>query len=443
MPYEFKFPDVGEGITEGEIVKWRVKEGDSVNQDQVLVEVETDKAVVEIPSPKPGSILKIHHKEGDTIKVGETLVTIGDQGETIQEPAQPVQPEPEPEKKEPEPKPAVEEKKESFGVVGEIPETIEDMNSKSKPQPEQPKPVQPEPQQPQNQETLILPAVRRLAKELHVDIDHIKGTGNQGRITEQDVRAATKEQKKEVIAAKVTKKYDMWGYVDRVPVKGIRKATANHMVKAVTNQALVTHMEVCDVTQLWDIRAKEKDKAKASGIHLTFMPFIVKAVVNSLKKHPYLNSSLNQETDEIIIKKYYNIGIAVDMEGGLIVPVIKGADQKSILDLAKEIEAMAEKAKNRKTDLADLKGGTFTITNVGTLGGTFATPIPNYPETAILATGRIHDQPTIIEGRIQPRKILPISLTFDHKVLDGAEAARFTNTIKKYIEDPDFMMMEK
>lgn len=420
MAFDFKFPDVGEGITEGEIVKWKVKEGDKISQDQVLAEIETDKAVVEIPSPKAGIILKIHHKEGDTIKVGETLVTIGVKGEKI----------PTSKKAEKAPKKGKPEKKESFGVVGEIPETLE-----------VPVPVKRELPRKERKEILVLPAVRRLAKELHVDLGTVQGTGKEGRVTEEDVRKAGEKPKPAI--AKVTKKYDMWGYVDRVPLKGIRKVTAKHMKEAVAASALVTSTDDADVTDLWEIRQKEKDKAKAVGVYLTFMPFIVKAVVAALQKHPYLNASLEEESEEIILKKYYNIGIAVDLEGGLIVPVVKGVDQKSILQLGKEIQDLADKAKERKIDLADLKGGTFTITNFGSIGGVYATPIPNHPEVAILGTGRIADKAVVVEGEIKVRKVLPLSLTFDHRVLDGAEAQRFMNTLKEHLEDPDLMLVEK
>lgn len=418
MPFEFTFPDVGEGITEGEVVKWRVKEGDKVKQDQVIVDIETDKAVVEIPSPRAGTILTIYHKDGDTVKVGEALVSIGEKGERAP-PAAPA-------------KPVPTKKKESFGVVGEIPETIDLGEHKG---------AQKATEQPSG-ETLALPAVRRLAKELGVDLSQVKGTGAKGRITEQDVRSSVKKAPVAKVA-KVTKKYDMWGYVDRIPLKGIRKATAVHMKEAVTAAALVTHMDNADVTDLWDLRAKEKEKAKQQGVHLTFLPFVIKAILQGLKKHPYLNASLDEEHEEILLKKYYNLGIAVDLEGGLIVPVIKGADQKSILSLAGEIDSLSKRAKERKIDLADLKGGTFTITNVGSLGGVWATPIPNHPETAILATGRIREAAVVVDHTIKVRRLLPLSLTFDHRILDGAEAARFTNTVKSYLEDPDLLLLEK
>lgn len=419
MVFDFRFPDVGEGIAEGEIVRWRVDEGEMVRQDQILVEIETDKAVVEIPSPREGVILKIHHKEGDTIKVGEVLVTIGEKGEKV-----PISPAPK------KPEPAKPEKRESFGVVGDIPEELPAFERR-----------QEAPEIETKKDVMALPAVRRLAKEMNVDLLLVQGTGGGGRITEEDVRKSG-ARARETPAIKVTKKYDMWGYVERMPLKGIRKATAVHMREAVSTQALVTHMDEADVTELFSIREKEKEALKSEGIHLTFMPFIIKAVIKGLLSHPYLNSSLEEGTEEILLKKYYNIGIAVDLEGGLIVPVIKGADQKPMKQLAKEIKELADKAKDRKLDLADLKGGTFTITNVGALGGLFATPIPNYPESAIVAMGKIIDKPVVAKGTITIRKILPLSLSFDHRVLDGAEAARFMNEVKKYLEDPDLLLVD-
>ncbi len=440
MALDFKFPDVGEGIEEGEIIKWRVREGQKVKQDQVLLEMETDKAVVEIPSPRPGMVLKMHHQAGDTVHVGEVLVTIGEAGESPGSiPERPSQETPPPTEKGS--KYSVgETRKESFGVVGEIPEDIEapELPAKSLVKETATRPAG------RKSGMLALPAVRRLARELGIELEVVKGTGKGGRVTEEDVRSAAKAAKggKEAAKARVTKKYDMWGYVDREPLKGVRKATARKMAEAVSVQALVTHTDYCDATLLWDIREKEKGKAKAAGVHLTFMPFVFKAVIHALKKHPYLNSSMDGETEEILLKKYYNIGIAVDSGGGLLVPVVKGADKKSILQLGKELQDLAEKVRDRKVDLADLKGGTFTITNVGTLGGVFATPIPNHPESAILATGKMQDMPLAVEGSVRVRKVLPLSLTFDHRVLDGAEAARFMNDLKGYLEDPDLLLVE-
>lgn len=416
MAYEFKFPDVGEGITEGTIVKWKVKEGDKVNSDQVIAEVETDKAVVEIPSPRKGTILKLYHKEGEIIQVHEVLAVIGEKGEKI------------PEKKE-----AVKAAHYTGSVVGFLPEAEE---GKEKRAVQKKSPVS----KPEDAGIKAAPIVRKLASMLNVNLAAIKGTGPSGIITENDVKSAVSGAKSAAAAKqddkgfKKTRKYDFYGYVDHVPLKGIRKITAQKMREAVSNAALVTNHDHVDVTSLAELRNNEKDKAVKKGVHLTYLPFIIKATIQALKKHPYVVSSI--EEDEIIIKKYYNIGVAIDTPDGLIVPVIKGADQKKLYDLANEVNNYVEKAKSRKIDLMDLKGGVFTITNIGVIGSTYFTPIINYPESCILGTGRIEDKPVVRDGKIVIRKMMPISFTYDHRVIDGAEAARFLNDLRALLENP-------
>jgi len=408
MPYEFKFPDVGEGITEGTIVKWKVKEGDKVNNDQVLAEVETDKAVVEIPSPKKGTILKLYHKEGEIINVGETLAVIGEKGE-----------------KTPEKKAA----HYTGSVVGFLPEADEEEKKPSGKK----KPLL----KTEEAGVKAAPIVRKLAKMLDVDLSAVKGTGPNGIITEEDVKRSVQVKKQTAVpkpAFKKTKKYDFYGYVDHIPLKGIRKITAEKMREAVSNAALVTNHDHVDVTELAEVRNREKEKAAKKKIHLTYLPFIIKATIRALKKHPYVASSV--EENEVIVKKYYNIGVAIDTPDGLIVPVIKGADQKKLYAIANEVNEYVEKAKSRKIDLMDLRGGVFTITNIGVIGSTYFTPIVNYPETCILGTGRIEDRATVIDSKIVIRKIMPISFTYDHRVLDGAEAARFMNDLKALLENP-------
>src|SRR3989338_4149704 len=366
MATQFKFPDVGEGIHEGHIVSWLVKEEDLVKEDQVLVKVETDKAVVELPSPAAGKILKIYFKAGDIVKVGQVLVDIGSEVEKI------------------------------------------------KPQKE-------------------IPKVRKLAKEMNIDLSTIQGSGKQGEIVESDLKKEPSIQKQ----IQVTKKYDMYGYVDRIPLQGLRAQIKINMEKQAAIP-IVTHMDEIDVTVLGNIREKEKKKYK--DIKLTFLPYIIKAVIGSLKENKLLNASLEQ--DAIVLKKYYNIGIAVATEEGLIVPVVKGAEKKSLLDIAKEIQKLSEQARQRTLDLMDIKGSTFTITNIGSIGGRFATPMLNIGESAILALGKIYEKPLVINGKIQIRKVLPVSIAFDHRILDGAHAALFTNKMKEYLEDPDQLMLE-
>lgn len=418
MVVEFKFPDLGEGIAEGEIKKWLVKKGDVIEVDQSLAEVETDKAVVEVPSPSAGKVLDLRFKEGDIVLVGEVLAVIGEEGEK-------------PEKAKPTEK--VVERKPSISVVGELPEAPEEEEPVEKPK-----------------EILATPKVRKLAEELKVEITKITGSGKDGRVLEKDVRAAVEKvvlepEVKEKVEEKKPKKvpkFDLYGWVDRVPVRGVRRTTSKRMVESLQKTAPVTSTEMADVTKLVELRTREKEVVmRTRGVKLTYMPFIVKAVVEALKEHPYLNAVMDDENEEIILKKYYNIGIAVAIEDGLIVPVIKGADQKSIFELAEDIERLAEAANNRTIDIADLKGGTFTITNYGVIGGLFGTPIINYPEVAILGAGAIRDTPMVKDGEVKVRKVIHLSLTFDHRVLDGAEAQKFLNTLVRYLEDPELILM--
>ncbi len=414
MAYEFKFPDLGEGLTEGEIVRWLVKEGDEVKEGDPLVEVETDKALAEIPSPKTGVILKILAREKEIVKVGQVIIIIGEKGEAIQSPP-------------PIPK--------SVGVVGQLEEA-----------PEETPAIQGEVKPAfVSEHVLATPAVRALAKELGVDINQVKGTGPEGRVLEKDIRQfAESKEKPPELEKKITKvkKYDLYGYVDRIPLRGVRRSMAKAMVKSKYTAPHVTTMDEADVTELWEIREKEKEVAERKGVKLTLLPFIVKAVVTGLIQHPYLNATLDDENEEIILKKYYNIGFATDTPEGLMVPVVKNAKDKSILQIGQELTQLAEKARNRTIDLADLKGGTFTITNYGALGGMYGTPIINYPEVAILGVGKMKEMPVVKEGKVVIRKILPLALSFDHRVVDGAEAARFLNTVIARLEDPDLILLE-
>jgi len=408
MATDFKFPDLGEGITEGEIKKWLVKVGDKVKQDQGLAEVETDKAVVEIPSPAAGTVLKVDHKEGEIVKVGETLAIIGEEGESADAPVSQAK---------------AEGKRESVSVVGELP--TEEVIVSSRPS--------------AMSDVLATPAVRKMAKDLGIDIASIKGTGPGGRVMEENLKAPRVAE--EAPRRKAVPKFNLYGFVERLPIKGIRRTTAKHMLESQERTAAVTAMDDADITDLVALREKIKEKVlSGKGVKVTYMPFIIKAVTEALKGHPLLNSSVDDENEQIVIHKYYNIGIAVAIDDGLIVPVVKGADQKSIVELAEEVLSLSEQSKTRKIDIADLKGGTFTITNYGVFGTTYGTPIINYPEVAILGTGRILEVPTVIDGEIRIRKMLPLSLTFDHRALDGAEAAKFLADLKKNLESPEVML---
>jgi len=396
MAFDFILPDLGEGITEGEIRKWLVKEGDAIEEHQAVVEIETDKAVVEVPSPKGGTVLKIVKEEGETAKVGEALMVIGEQGEAIIE--EPLAAEEKPEE---------EERPKSVSVVGVLPEEEETV--------------------------LAAPAVRALAKEQGVSLEKIKGSGPGGSITREDVLKASKQP---------PKAEDQYGAVERVAIKGLRKTIAKNLVFAQKTTAFVTETDEADITDLWDLREREKKPLQKKGIHLTFMPFFIKAVQHALMEFGLFNASVDEEREEIIVKKYYNIGVAVDTAEGLIVPVVRNVDKKTLRELSVELQELSQQARDRKIKLEDLKGSTFTITNYGAFGATFATPIINYPDVAILGTGKITDKPWVKGNRIMARKILPLSLTFDHRVNDGAEAAKFLTRLVGYLEDPASVFIE-
>jgi pyruvate dehydrogenase E2 component (dihydrolipoamide acetyltransferase) len=441
MAKQFRFPDVGEGITEGEVVRWLVKEGEEIKADQPVAEIETDKAIVEMPSPYGGTVLKLHFKEKDIVKVGDVLITVGEKGEVPAEAATAAKPAaplaiPAPPAPAAGPTPAPTSRPMIPTLSGEI---------------------------------FATPRIRKLAQDLGVDLTDVIGTGPLGRITEEDVQAAklkpapakpapappafaepglpvppapaamparaAAEPPQPRPAIKIKAKFDFYGEVERLPLRGVRRATAKHMALSISRAAHVTHGDEADATALEKLRLSLKPAAEAKNIKLTYLPFLVKAVIAALRAHPLLNSTLDDDEEEIIIKKYYNIGIAVDVPDGLIVPVVKGAEQKTLWEIAQDILAVAEAARSRKLDLADLKGGTFSITNVGMIGGEWATPIINYPEVAILATLKIADRVRVVNGGIVIKKTLPLSLSFDHRVIDGAEAARFMNDLKKFVED--------
>lgn len=396
MVFQFRLPDLGEGITEGEIVKWRVVEGESVEEHQIALEVETDKAIVEVPSPRKGRVVKINRAEGDLVRVGEVLLEIEAEGRPEEETAR-------------RPAPS------TASVVGRLPE---------------------------EESVVAVPKARALARKLGVDLSTVAGTGPGGVITEDDVRGALAPPEAGAGTAGPGKDSDRFGPIERVPIKGVRKSITRNLLASQRTAAFVTGMDEADVTDLWDLRQRESRTARMSGVHLTFMPFFIKAVQRSLLVHPMLNGSMDENGAEIIVKKYYNIGVAVDTQDGLMVSVIKNADKKTVLELASELQALAAKARERKITLDELKGSTFTISNYGPFGGTYATPIINYPEIAILGAGRIKEKPWVKDGAIVIRKILPLSLTFDHRAIDGSEAARFLTDVVMRLEDPAAIMKE-
>jgi 2-oxoglutarate dehydrogenase complex dihydrolipoamide succinyltransferase (E2) component len=442
---EFRLPDIGEGVAEGEIVKWLVSEGQKVKEDQPLVQVMTDKVTVEIPSPTTGTVSKIVATEGRTVKVGEVIVVLSKDGEVAISPPQQQMTagEERPTTKTPTQKPeqqAEEVPKQSVEIEQRSPAFIS----------------------PRVEKVVATPATRKLARELGVDLASVRGTGPGGRITEDDVRKTSQRkiapmaaaQKLEVPATrtaeapKISGKPEtvsvpsFLGIEERIPLRGIRKLVAERMARSKHIVADVTHVDEVDMSQVVALREVSKSKAEARGIHLTYLPFIIKSVVAALKEFPYLNASIDDEKQEIVLKKYYNIGIATDVEPGLVVPVLKEADKKNIFEIARELERLAQRARNNQLALEEVQGGTFTITNVGSFGGVFSTPIVNWPEVAILGVAKIGKRPAVRDGQVVARDITYLALTFDHRVTDGAYAARFTTRVKEYLEDPKLLLLE-
>jgi len=419
MHYIFKFPDIGEGLEEGKIIEWYMEKGQKINSGDALVKMETDKVVTDIPSPKTGIILQRFGVTGDTVKVGNALVEIEIEdvnGEAAIETA-----------REKIAKPAdeiVEEK--GFGVVGTIEVASEGAYL---PAGNEGLVAQPEVKIP-NRKVLATPVARALAKDLGLDINQISGTGPAGRVTTKDV-----ESHKQIPSKQADKPSpDADNAVQIIPLTQIRKTIARNMLRSKQNTAHMSVMDEIEVGKLVEMRTVinshlEKDK-------FSYLPFVIKAVAIALKKHPILNAELDLEKERIIVKKLINIGLAMDTEDGLVVPVIRNADQKSLLQLAKEITQLANKARERKLTLNDLKDGTFSITSYGSIGGYFAVPVINYPQSAILGVGRIVDKPVIKDNAIVPGKIMPISMSVDHRIVDGGEVARFLNEVLEMLREP-------
>lgn len=394
--YEFRMPDIGEGVAEGEIVKWMASEGEMIKEDQPLVEVMTDKVNVQIPAPRTGKIARILVKEGEVAKVGQALILIDDGGETSTS---------------------------AQSVPHQTPtQYASELRANVKP----------------NAGTVLAaPVTRKLARELGVDISSVSGSGNQGKITDDDVRRAASQRPSQVMMPSGQ------GLIEEtVPLRGIRRTIAEHMMKSKQATAQVTHVDEVDMTNLVLIRDALKGSAEKKGVKLTYIPFIIKALVPALKAYPYVNASLDEQSGNVTLKKYYNIGIATDTEQGLVVPVLKDADKKDIFELAGEIDQLVLKARSGKLTLGEVKGSTFTITNLGAIGGLFATPIINYPEAAILGVYKISKRPVVREGGIEIRDMTYLSLSFDHRVLDGAYAARFTANMIETIQDTKKLLSE-
>ncbi|MFC6939875.1 2-oxo acid dehydrogenase subunit E2 [Salinirubellus sp. GCM10025818] len=540
MVREFKLPDVGEGLTEAEIVDWLVEVGDTVTEDQPVAEVETDKAVVEVPSPVNGTVREIRAEAGEMVPVGEVIITFDVEGEEsgADEPAEGGETGTETEPDEAsEPESAVTPIEEADGdeVGAEGTASAAERGGR----------------------TFAAPSARRLARELDVDIGAVSGSGPGGRVTESDVRAAAEDTgesgsgdesgepeseprqatrrveggtetaastgagigdgatagpepagRERTLAAPATRRLareegvdlddvpteetregesfvtaeqvgqyaeaqraaqeadveavsaeaggdgasapgtgaeveaTAEGEVERVPYRGIRRTIGQAMERSKYTAPHVSHHDQAVVDDLVEVRERLKPRAAERGTRLTYMPFVVKAVVAALRQHPILNSQLDEENEEILVKGYHNVGIAVATDAGLMVPVVENAGEKDMLAIGEEVNELAAKARDRSIAREEMQGGTFSITNFGAIGGEYATPIVNYPETAILGLGKLEQRPVVEDGEVVARHTLPLSLSIDHRVVDGADAARFANTLVEYLENPDLLLLE-
>ena len=427
MAFDFYMPDIGEGVVEGEIVSWKVKEGDKVKLDQALVEVMTDKATVELPSPRAGTVKKLYFKEGDIAPVGKILVTIEEDGAAasagngngkpgghaeaprahvpVHAPTSTVQAAPQT------------SSRGSSGI-----EVVDATTSRER--------------------VLATPATRRLARQLGVEIGRVPATGKHGRVTTDDVKNFKEAPASAPQAARTPVSIARGGDEERIPLRGIRKKIAESMSRSVHTAAHFTYVEEVDMTELVTVRERAKTRAAERGVKLNYLPFIVKACVSGLKKWPVLNASLDEATQEIVRKRYYHIGIAAQGPHGLAVSVVRDADKRSIFDLSKEIERLGEAVRAGTATRDELTGSTFTISSLGKLGGVLATPIINFPEVAIVGVHKIEEKPAVRNGQIVARHLMNLSISVDHRLADGWDGAMFLQDVKSLLEDPTTMFME-
>lgn len=450
--WEFKLPDIGEGVTEGEIVGWLIKAGDVVKEDQPMVEVMTDKATVTITAPKSGTVVETRGKVGEIIQVHSVMVVFELGGGAVDAPA---------------PAAAAHGGTNGHGnghakkddgpaatAVGDIKETLPGLGAltggsgahagaggatatyfNAKP--------------------LATPATRKLARDMNVDLRNVPPSGPQGRVTRTDVESfrapahapsgghASSPSPAAARAPAAPPVAIAHGPLEeRVPFAGMRRKISQKMAQSKHTAAHFTFVEECDVTSLKAVRARLKAPAEAAGVKLSFLPFIVKATVAALKKHPMLNTALDETTNELVFRKYFHIGIATATEAGLMVPVVKDADKKSLLDIARDIERVSNDARAGKAKLEDLQGSTFTITSLGTQGGLFATPIINFPEVAILGIHQMKQRPVVKDGAIVVGDVMLLSLSFDHRIVDGHIGAAFAYELIGYLEQPERLMLE-
>ena len=420
---DVKLPKLGEGADLGVVVNIFVKEGDTVAKDQAILELENEKAVASIPSTGAGVVTKVHVKAGDRVGIGQTLITLtGGAPAAAPVPAAT-------------PKPAAKKVAAKAAPEPELEETVEESAEVE--------------EEVSDENVAASPSIRKLARELGINLGKVRGSESGGRIVIGDVRAyiqrlmkAAAKPAPAAVAAPVPAKpaavqvdFSQWGPVSKKPLTPLRKVIGRRMSESWNTVARVTQFDDIDFTKLGELRKKFAAAYEAKGVKLTLTPFVLKAVAETLKKHAIFNSSLDEVANEIVIKEYVHLGIAVDTDQGLMVPVIRDVDKKSMFDLAKELEALAAKARDRKITADEMKGGTFTISNQGAIGGAHFTPIINLPEVAILGLGRGALKPVVREGKVEVRMMTPMALSYDHRVIDGGIAARFTVDLLKAFEN--------
>jgi pyruvate dehydrogenase E2 component (dihydrolipoamide acetyltransferase) len=416
MAYRMALPDIGEGVVEAEVQRWLVAPGDVVEEDQPLVEVMTDKANVTIPSPRRGRIVRLFWKEGEFAQVNQPLVEIEVETAAAAQP--------------PAAAPATRAAPsgaEARGAAGEAP----------------------------GQRALAAPAVRALARELGVDVNAVRGTGPGGRVTKEDLRrtpgnghgatatpTATATPIPIPTPIPTSPPQAVAEPDERIPLRGVRKRIAENMARSKRTAAHFTFVEQADVSELVRVKDRIAEAAKGEGVKVTFLPFVVKAVVAALRRHPKLNATMDEERGELVLHHRFDLGIASATDAGLVVPVLRGADRRSLLDVAREIERLAADAKAGRVRPEDLGRSTFTLTSLGALGGLFATPVLNHPEVAILGLHRIRPTPVVKDGAVVVRDVMHVSVTSDHRVVDGHEAAAFAYDVIRTLEDPDLLLMQ-
>ncbi len=451
MKFIFNFPDLGEGLEEGTVLEWYVKEGQEVKVGDSLVQMETDKVVADIPSPKDGVILKTHGEVGDIIKVGSPLVDIqvegseanaenSDSKDVVESEEERIEKDVDSGQVE---KTVIEPITESDEDAGAVVGTMEVAAKNA---------IMPESNEAEEYSTdtseaprkaLATPVARAMAKNLGIDINKVEGSGPSGRVKKSDIREFKANAEQGYISTPNIRIDDNKGDETYVPLTQIRKAIAKNMLQSIHNTAQMSVFEEVDIYELMQVRGRYKQRFANKDVNLTYLAFIVKAVAQALKHHRQLNSQIDTENNRMIYRNRYHIGVAVDTPDGLMVPVIRDADKLTIFQIAKQIAELANKARNRKLSLDEMRGGSFSITSFGSIGGIYATPVLNYPQAGILGIGRILKKPVVRDEEIVVGHVMPLSLTVDHRIVDGGEATRFIYKVMEYLADPISFLMEE